>query len=412
MKRKVLIGSIIAISTVLLVVAGYLVYDNLVEEEPQDQSVEDSGIEDSDIGTGESELEATGAFNREYIADDVWGNVPAITLDADDKPHVAFYGREFGDLVYAYKSGGEWVYETVDSEGDVGTEKGIAVDSDGAVHMSYKDTTNGDTKYAVKTGDSWEISVLEDVPDTHHTVFVDLELDSGDRPHVVYHTESNEGEDVQEMSPVKYAVLENGGWEIEKIAPNGQFTQLALDSSGSPHVLYVVEPEEATIHAYKSGSEWVYDEIDPDSGNRRDVDISIDQEDDSVHIIYHDTDGGLLKYYFERAGGSGMIETVDEGLSTSGLGHKGIKLALDPDGNPHLAYFNGDREGFVHAYRENGEWSHAVVDEGGYPSIAVDSQGRVHIAHTWPLDGTREMAPEVVERDEDDMEQVVYQLLE
>jgi len=391
MKRKIIAGIFVG----ALAVGGYFAYSLLIAETDNDNA--DGAV-----------------YDREFVAEGVWGSVPAIAVDSNDVPHVSFYNREFGDLIYATNLSGAWEYEIVDAEGDVGTEKGIAVASDGTVHIAYKDTTNGDIKYAVKSGGTWEISVLEDVPETHHTVFVDLELDSNGIPHVAYHTELNQGydEDAYDMSTVKYAVLNGGNWDIERIAGIGQFTQLALDADDRPHILYVVEPREQTIHAYKENGEWVYDEIDPEAGNRRDVDIDIDRDTGSIHIIYHDTDGGLLKYYHRGVDGSEAIETVDTGLSTTGLGHKGIKLGLGPDGIPHVVYFSGTRGGFVHAVRRSGGWAHEIIDEMGYPAIAVDSRGHAHIAHTYPLDGPREMAPEVVERDEDDLEQIVYQLVE
>jgi hypothetical protein len=415
-KKSKLLYVILALIGVFLIVAvgvgAYLLIDNLATEEDDETAgkVENTKIDD--------DLEDS--YSREFVAEGVWGSVPAITVDDNDVPHVAFYGRQFGDLMYANKLSGKWEYETVDDEGDVGTEKGIAVASDGTVHIAYKDTTNGNTKYAVKSNGTWEVSVLEEVPDTHHTVFVDLELDSSGIPHVVYHTESNQGidEDAYDMSTVKYAVLngqaqlDGDTWDIERLAPCGQFTQLALDANDQPHILYVVEPEEQTIHAYKENGEWVYDEIDPEAGNRRDVDIDIDHDSGSVHIIYHDTDGGLIKYYRRDADGSETIETVDTGLSTTGLGYKGIKLGLDPEGIPHVIYFNETRNGLVHATKSAGEWVYEIIDAGGFPAVAVDSQSRVHVAYPYALEGSFELAPEVVERDEDNLEQIVYQLVE
>jgi len=411
---KPLIIIILILSIIFIATLGILVFfliNNSNEDDLEDtlaDDVEDTKVEDTDIDDKSDDN-----YNREFVAEDVWANVPTIKVDDNDFPHIAFYNREFGDLMYATKASGEWEYETVDNEGDVGTETGIDIDSKGNVHIAYKDTTNGNTKYAVKSNDEWEVSILDEVPDTHHTVYVDLEIDSNDRPHVVYHTELNEGEDEDnnDMSIVKYAVLEGDTWAIEEIAPIGQFTQIDLDSNDVPHILYVIEPEEQTIHAYKEGTEWIYEEIDPEAGNRRDVEIQLDT-DDNIHIIYHDTDGGLVKYYFCDKEGNSTIETVDSGFSTEGLGYKGIKLDVEPDGTPHIVYFNGTRGGFTHAVKFSDEWQYEILDECGYPSIAVDSGGKAHIAHTYPLDGPREMAPEVVEREENDLEQVVYQLID
>jgi len=94
------------------------------------------------------------------------------------------------------------------------------------------------------------------------------------------------------------------------------------------------------------------------------------------------------------------------------FGHKGIKLGVGPKNIPHVVYFSGKRGGFVYAIRTNGKLIFGIIDQSGYPAIAIDSQERAHIAHPFPLECPKEMAPEVVEREEDDLEQIVYQLID
>jgi hypothetical protein len=69
------------------------------------------------------------------------GSDPSLALDSFDNPHVSYYGSAGGTsngyLRYAYKSGGSWHSETVDSDGDAGFETTIAIDRSGEPHIAY-----------------------------------------------------------------------------------------------------------------------------------------------------------------------------------------------------------------------------------------------------------------------------------
>ncbi len=76
------------------------------------------------------------------------------------------------------------------------------------------------------------------------------------------------------------------------------------------------------------------------------------------------------------------FETIDapHWYAGDGLGH-----ATDAAGNPHLAY-GGDQ--LVHAWHDGAEWQFEVVDAtagcGGAASIAIGSNGSMHIAYSGP----------------------------
>ena len=108
--KKPLITIIILL---VVIVGGYIVYDQLVtnDETGLADTKKETNIDDSDTDTDTDTVEDTvvetngdaddagDVFEREFVAKDVWGSVPAITVDANDAPHVAFYNREFGDLI-------------------------------------------------------------------------------------------------------------------------------------------------------------------------------------------------------------------------------------------------------------------------------------------------------------------------
>jgi len=76
-----------------------------------------------------------------------WENI-ALALDKNNTPHVAYLCGYYG-LKYAYKSGTQWVIQTVESSNSsTGYDCSIAVDKGGNVHISYYDDLNRDLKYA------------------------------------------------------------------------------------------------------------------------------------------------------------------------------------------------------------------------------------------------------------------------
>jgi plastocyanin len=97
-------------------------------------------------------------------------------------------------------------------------------------------------------------------------------------------------------------------------------------------------------------------------------------------------DGSATRLAFGPPEGAWATETVD------GEGGIGVSMALDADGNPHLAYY--DETGAVkHAHDVGGGWEVSdVADAGGVPevgaaAIVLDSEGIHHVA--WQnADGT------------------------
>ena len=75
------------------------------------------------------------------------------------------------------------------------------------------------------------------------------------------------------------------------------------------------------------------------------------------------------------------VETVD---SSTGTVYFGNSLELDPNGRPHLVYYDPGAASLVYAYRDS-TWHATTVDEtadvGTYNSLALDSDGHLHVSY-------------------------------
>src|SRR5437870_4733766 len=86
-------------------------------------------------------------------------------------------------------------------------------------------------------------------------------------------------------------------------------------------------------------------------------------------------------------GQSWKLERVDgrEQNNTELVGYS-VCIALDKEGNPHMAYMNYSNPALKYAVRKNGQWRTQVVEQlsrVAYPdrnSIGIDDQGQPYIS--------------------------------
>jgi hypothetical protein len=97
---------------------------------------------------------------------------------------------------------------------------------------------------------------------------------------------------------------------------------------------------------------------------------------DFAHIVYPKENG--LGYAVETPTGW-ITDTITGGEIVD------TALALDKDGNPHIAWYDANNQDLKYAHHDGSRWHFAGVDVvgdvGRYASLAVDNLGRVYIAY-------------------------------
>ena len=253
----------------------------------------------------------------------------SLALDSRGNPHISYQeGGAAGNLLYARKVAGTWIFETADGAANaVGANSSIALDAQGNPHVSYRDATATDLKYANRIGGVWTVEFVE-ISASNLGDYISLALDSQGNPHIAYRDGT--------ALDVRYARKSGGAWILE-IADGaatsvGDYVSLALDGQGNPHVTY----------------------------RNSTFDIK----------------------YARRTGASWAVETVDSS-ATAVFAY--TSLDLDPQGNPHLAYRDASGTNLVYARKSGGAWSTEIADTlanvGNVPSLDLDAQGEPHIAH-------------------------------
>ena len=165
------------------------------------------------------------------------GEYTSIALDSSGKAHISYFDDTNDDLKYATNASGAWVTTTVDSSGEVGEYTSIALDSSGKVHISYYGGYGGGLKYATNASGSW-VATTVDSGTYYVGKYTSIALDSSGKAHISYYDATSYAPPKQDL---KYATNASGAWvttTVDGSGEVGEYTSIALDSSGKVHISY------------------------------------------------------------------------------------------------------------------------------------------------------------------------------
>jgi hypothetical protein len=198
-----------------------------------------------------------------------------------------------------------------------------------------------------------------------------LALDGSGNPHIAYNDTTN--------GAVKYAYFDGEDWQIGVVDAAGANPSLVLDTAGRPHISYYDGVNADLKYAYPSGTVWISETVDSagDVGNY--PSLALDSNG-NPHIAYNDETTGTwgLKYaHFDGLGW--MFETVHSGVL---FPHP--SLALDTADRPHISYWDATEPGMLmYAYFDGTDWQIQVVDDwvDAYSSLVLDAYARPYISY-------------------------------
>lgn len=305
----------------------------------------------------------------------------SLRLTPDNRPRIA-YGSSH--LYYAHLEANGWVVDTVDASSGVGKYASLALDSSEKPYISYFNQTSLDLKVAWWDGSAWKIQTVDPGNSIYGAgKFTSIAVDTANHIHVGYlGNDYNYG---RYMPDLKYTYWNGSSWSAQ-ILDNGDaiggYVSLALDLDNHPHISYFDDDYNNNLkYIQNTGSAWYQITFDYPDKTGYFSSIAVDK-DSHVFISYFDETTDRLKMVsFHNDDLYTKIEVVDPDSSAGEY----TSIALDSQGRPHIAYYDFINKDLKYAWWTGSTWIITTVDRTGdvgkYASLALDGSDLAHISY-------------------------------
>ena len=275
----------------------------------------------------------------------------------------------------------QWTTTTADYGNDAGHENAIAIDSNGHVHIVH---ASGDTyafTHSVYDGSSWTPKAIKSCEGSYcwgtHMV-----IDENDELHAAYSTNTG---------LIVYMHYNGSSWTSTQVSTGAKVgpVGIAVDSKNHPHISFTGYHQycgNGLRLASFDGTVWATNVIESGGNKGCDSALLIDSND-KTYISYLDRSQSKLKFTTNKSG-SWIPYAPDSGGFSTGYPGSDTSLAVDHQGRFHIAHFDSHEDNEDLRYSvgvPNGAWTTTVVDSSGdtgrNPSIAIDAAGDPHIVY-------------------------------
>ncbi len=294
---------------------------------------------------------ASGQWASEEIAKGYFYGPVDIDVAADDVPYVAYHDHEAGQFdpslgtgVVLDKSNGQWQLTKIDNDGHDQWDSDIAAEPGGIWHFGGIDPVQFGSQAGLEyaTNAFGDVSVEEvgsgPIP---YEFGVSIELDGRGGVGISYFGASD-----QSLRYAERSAGATGTWSITTVAADGdtgRYSDLAYDSDGNPHVSYWVAQSSTggTVrHAWRDGTEWqtedvgTLSDVQPGFTGARKITAIELDTAGTPHVMYGDK--SQIMYAVRAEDGTWSIQ---EALTSDGQFGQLVEFALGTDGRPHVTYF-------------------------------------------------------------------------
>ena len=216
---------------------------------------------------------------------------------------------------------------------------------------------------------------------------INLALDSSGSPHLLSVDPAQFGS----QNGLEYATFDGQTWTVETVStgplPYEFGNSIAIDSQDQPHIVWFDDQGQDLIYALRDSGGWTISTVDSAGDVGRYSSLTLD-ENDNPEVSYFQTLGessGAIKLARLDTGRWNVqrIDQLDDVFPGFFGARKNSSVLLDADGNPIVAYSD---ESMLKLASWNGNaWDiQTVANAGGDPlgqqvSMAMDGQGVLHL---------------------------------
>jgi len=311
----------------------------------------------------------------------------AIDVDSGDNLHIAYYDGQYtgsnqqtGTVKYASNRTGAWQSVAIDSVAPtVYGSISLVVNADASLNVAYYDSYHYLLKRAVNTSGAWLTEAIASYLLNVSTVA--MAHDASGKLHLL----------VDPYRNVTYMSNATGSWTSEVIGTSAGFFDaatcaIAVDAAGAAYVGYYDDTNRILKYVSNTSGVWTTETVDTNTDVGLYTAIALDT-DGYAHLSYYDVTKGDLKYA-TNATGTWVVQTID---SAGDVGRSSA-IASDANGLVHISYTDATNHALKYATNASGSWMTFVIDNatyvagnlsspGAYTSIAVDSNGKIHISY-------------------------------
>jgi hypothetical protein len=253
----------------------------------------------------------------------------------------------------------------------------MALDSHQRPHVVFLD---GQLKYAHWDGTSWKAEAIH-LGAKLIEYYTSIALDSEDHPMITYYEifSNSSADAVLRLRSVKFT---GQSWELNTVdrgLGSGKFNSMAIGKDGVPQIAYAnVHDETAGLrYARRNGNLWETKVLE--NQYMLSVKLVLDK-DNNPHIAYTDAMNAAVKYARLRAG-NWQLHVVDRMDRAAFPDRHG--MALDDDGNPYISYYDEGLGALKVAHLEGEKWMAEVVDDSfsGFTSSIQIANGEIVVMY-------------------------------